>query len=148
MKTRIWNLLLILGLLLGSHMTHAQETEEEITLKGYFIKRADNTSIHIEMVGIRMIFKLLDENNQAIENVFTRGVMRVNKKGKSAQRMVIRPTGDGFSLQSSKTIRKPHLLKIFGRLYKGEDDTTGEPFNIQYNQHTVDEVKVTPVPEE
>jgi hypothetical protein len=100
------------------------------------------------MVGVRMNFKLLDENHQEIENVFTRGVMTVNTKGKSRERMVIRPVGDGMELQSSKTIRKPHLLKVNGRLYKGEDDTTGEAFSLQYNQHTVDEVTVTPKPEE
>ena len=62
--------------------------------------------------------------------------------------MVIRPVVDGMKLQGSKTIRKPHLLKVTGRLFKGEDDTTGEPFNLRYNQHTVEEITITPEPKE
>jgi hypothetical protein len=148
MKIRNWSLFLILSLFFGTQVIRADDNAEQVTLKGYFIERADNTYLHIEMVGVRMNFKLLDENHQEIENVFTRGVMTVNTKGKSRERMVIRPVGDGMELQSSKTIRKPHLLKVNGRLYKGEDDTTGEAFSLQYNQHTVDEVTVTPKPEE
>jgi hypothetical protein len=148
MKTRIWSLFLILSLSFGTQVIRAEDNAEQVTLKGYFIKRADNTYLHIEMVGVRMIIKLLDENHQEIENVFTRGVMTVNAKGKSRERMVIRPVGDGIKLQSSKTIRKPHLLKVNGRLYQGEDTTTGEPFNLQYNQHTVEEVTVAPKPKE
>ena len=143
MKIRISSTILILGLLFGTQLTHAQEEGEQVTMTGYFIKRADNTYLHVEMVGIRMVFKLLDEEHQPIENVFTRGVMTVNPKGKSSERMVIRPAGDGFALQGSKTIRKPHLLKVIGRLFKGEDDTTGEAFSLQYNQHTVEELEVT-----
>ena len=146
MKTRICSILLILGLLIGPQMTYAEESTESVTLKGYFIKRPDNTYLHVDMDGIQMVFKLLDENHREIENVFTRGVMKVNPKGKSSIRMVIKPTGDGISLKSSKLIKKPHLLKINGRLFKGEDDKVGESFNIQYNQHTVDEVTVTPLP--
>ena len=89
---------------------------------------------------------MLDENYHQIENVFTRGVITVNKKGKSKQRMAVRPTGDGMTLKSSKTIRKPHLFKINGRLYKGEEDTTGESLVLQYNQHLLEEVTVKPLP--
>jgi hypothetical protein len=146
MNTRILRTFLLLCLLFGPQLTYAKESTESETLQGYFIKRSDNTYLHVEMVGIQMIFKLLDKDHHEIENVFTRGVMTVNPKGKSSIRMVIQPTGDGISLKSSKLIKKPHLLKINGRLFKGEDDTVGEAFNIQYNQHTVDEVTVTPLP--
>ena len=75
MKTRIWSLFLTLSLLFGSQIIRTDDTGEQVTIKGYFIKRADSTYLHIEMVGIRMIFKLRDESHQGIENVFTRGVM-------------------------------------------------------------------------
>ena len=129
MKTRIWSIFLLLGLFIGPQPSFAEDSTESVTLKGYFIKRPDNTYLHVDMVGIQMIFKLLDKDHQEIENVFTRGVMTVNPKGKSRIRMVIRPTGDGFSLKSSRNIKKPHLLKIIGRLFKGEDDKVGEAFN-------------------
>jgi hypothetical protein len=147
MKTRIWSLFLIVCLLGGIQSIQAEDAAEPVTLTGYFIKRADNTFLQIEMVGVRMIFTLLDENHQKIENVFTRGVMTVDAKGKNKERMVMVPTGDGFTLQSSKTIKKPHLLKVFGRLFKGDDDTVGEPFSVQYNQHMVEKVEVIPTPE-
>lgn len=122
----------------------AEEKAEEVILKGYFFERPDNTYLHVEMVGVFMVFKLLDENHQEIENVFTRGIMTVNPRGKSKERMAIRPSGDGKSLKSVRTIRKPHILKVNVRLYKGEDDDSSETFNILYNQHTVDEVAVVP----
>ena len=146
MKTRIFSLFLIFNLLLGVLPAQAEEVAQPETLTGYFIKRADNTYLHIQMEGVRLSITLLDENHQKIENVFTRGVMTVDAKGKNRERMVLVPSGDGFSLQSSKTILKPHILKVFGRLFKGEDDSTGEAFNLQYNQHTLEEVVVTPVP--
>lgn len=148
MKTRIWYLFLTLAFILGPQVVRAAEKPTETTLTGYFIERSDNTYIHIEMIGVRMVFKLLDEDYREIENVFTRGVMTVNPRGKSSERMVIRPTGDGLSLEGVKTIKKPHLLKVFGRLYQGEDDTTGEAFNVLYNQHTLEEVVVKPLQEE
>lgn len=148
MNTHIYKLLLILVLFVGGQFLSADESEAEKTIQGYFIEQPDNTYLHVEMVGIRMVFKLLDEGYREIENVYTRGVMTVNPKGGSGIRMVIRPTGDGFSLQSSRTIRKPHLLKIIGRLFKGEDDETGVAFNLNYNQHRLKEATVVPEPEE
>lgn len=146
MKTTFWSLLLALSFLAGPTLTQADEAPGETTLHGYFLKQPDNTYVQVELVGIRMIFKLLDENYQEIDNTFTRGVMNVNPKGKKPVRMVIQPTGDGKSLQSSKNIKKPHLLTAIGRLFKGDDDQEGVPFNILYNQYTVEEVKVKPVP--
>jgi hypothetical protein len=122
----------------------AQATGETTTLKGIFIKRPDNTYLHVEMVGLRMVFQLLDDKHQPMENVFTRGVMRVEVKGRDSERMIIRPAGDGSKLQSTKTIRRPHILEARGRLFKEEEDTTGEPFFVRYNQHQLEEIEVVP----
>jgi len=148
MKTHIWSLFLVFGLISGPQFIQAEESAEPVTLKGYFFKRPDDSFLHVEMVGVRMEFKLLDKEYHDIENVFTRGIMTVDPKGDNDIRMVIRPTGDGFSLKGVKNIRKPHILKVNARLYKGEDDSTGETFNFMYNQHTVEEVTVTPVAKE
>lgn len=143
MKIRLLNVLFLLGALFASSFAHGAD---EVILKGHFIKRPDNTYLHVEMVGVRMIFKLLDENHQEIENLFTHGIMSVEPKGGNKERIVIRPVGDGISLRGVKTIRKPHLLKVSGRLYKGEDDSAGEAFSFFYNQHRIEEVAVTPQP--
>lgn len=149
MKTRIFSLILTLSLVCGASLSHAQEAGEKEILTGMFIERGDGTFLHVEMVGVRMIITLLDENLQPVEeDVFTRGVMRVNVKGRDSERMVIRPTGEGKALQSVKTIRKPHILEARGRLFKGDDDTTGEAFFVRYNQHRLEEKEVIPVPEE
>ena len=146
MKLRLCSLLLVLGFIFGASISHAADNA---TVKGLFLKRSDNTYIHVEMVGVRMQFKVLDENFNLLEEpVFTRGVMRVDVKGRDSERMVIRPTGDGKTLQAIKTIRKPHILEARGRLFKGEEDTTGEPFFVQYNQHRLEENEVVPDTEE
>ena len=144
MKTTSIFLFISLGLLLTGSLWSADEPAAETTLHGYFLKRPDNTYLHVEMVGNRMIFKLLDEDYMPIENVFTRGIMTVDPKGRDKERVAIRSTGDGMSLHGVQPIRKPHLLQVFSRLYKGESDSSGESFSFFYNQHTIEEVTVTP----
>lgn len=145
MKTRLCSLLVGISLILGGSISHAAGSDEPATVQGVFLKRSDNTYIHVEMVGVRMVFEVLDENyNPLKEPVFTRGVMRLELKGKDSERMVIRPTGEGLTLQAVKTIRKPHILEARGRLFKGEDDETGEPFFVRYNQHRLEENEVVP----
>ena len=145
MKTRIFSLILALTLVSSPFLGFAQDFDEPTSVKGVFLKRGDGTFIHVEMVGVRMMFNVLDENfNELEEPVFTRGVMRLEVKGRDSERMVIRPTGDGNSLQAVKTIRKPHILEARGRLFNGEDDTTGEPFFVRYNQHRLEENEVVP----
>lgn len=143
MKNQVFKTLLLVSFIV---LPLAGKGEVGDKLTGYFIEQPGNTFLHVSVNGIWIEFTLLDENYHQIENVFTRGVMTVNKKGKSAERMVIRPTGDGMTLKSSKTIRKPHLFKINGRLFKGEEDVTGQALNLQYNQHTLEEVTVKPLP--
>jgi hypothetical protein len=113
-----------------------------------FIERSDDTFLHVEMVGVRMKFNVLDETYNPLEEpVFTRGVMRVEVKGRDSERVAIAKASDGKSLQGVKTIRKPHILEARGRLFKGEGDTTGEPFFVRYNQHRLEEKEVVPIPE-
>lgn len=147
MKTRTTSLFLMLSLLGGNLILQAEEPEET-TLHGYFVERADGTYLHIEMVGVRMIFRLVDENYQPLENVFTRGWMRVDVRGDDSERMAIQPAEDGFSLRSVKPIRMPHILEARGRLFKGDDDETGEHFFVSYNQHQLETVEVKPAPDE
>ncbi|MCB1120575.1 MAG: hypothetical protein KJT03_03425 [Verrucomicrobiae bacterium] len=146
MKTPIISLFLILSLLSANLVLQAEDTGDT-TRHGYFFKRPDGTFLQIEMVGVRMFFTLLDENYRPLENVFTRGIMQVDPKGKNKKRMAIQPSKDGFSLQSVQTIPKPHILEVRGRLFKGDDDQTGEPFFVLYNQHRLEEVEMKPVPE-
>lgn len=148
MKKRLFSLLLILGLTAVIFSAYAQESDEPEVLKGMFLERPDGTFLHVEMVGVRMKFKVVDETfNPLEEPVFTKGVMRVEVKGRDSERMVIAQASDGKSLQSAKTIRKPHILEARGRLFKGEGDTTGEPFFMRYNQHRLEEKEVVPVSE-
>ena len=149
MKIRICSLILALALACSPSIGFAQGSEAPTSVKGMFLERGDGTFIHVEMVGVRMIFKVLNENFQPLEEpLFTHGVMRVEVKGRDSERMVIRPTSDGLGLQSVKTIRKPHILEARGRLFQGEDDSTGEPFFVRYNQHRLEENEVIPDPEE
>ncbi len=143
MKSLVFKTLLLVSFLL---LPLASRGEVGDTLTGYFIEQPGNTFLHVYTNGVWIEFAMLDENYHQIENEFTRGVITVNKKGKSKERMVVRPTGDGMTLKSSKTIRKPHLFKINGRLYKGEEDTIGESLVLQYNQHLLEEVTVKPLP--
>ncbi len=148
MKKRIFSLLLILGLTAVISSAYAQESDEPEVLKGMFLERSDGTFLHVEMVVMRMKFKVVDENfNPLEEPVFTKGVMRVEVKGRDSERVAISKASDGKSLQSAKTIRKPHILEARGRLFKGGDDTTGEPFFVRYNQHRLEEKEVVSVPE-
>lgn len=148
MKKRLFSLLLILGLTAVISSAYAQESEEPKVLKGMFIERSDDTFLHVEMVGVRMKFNVLDETYNPLEEpVFTRGVMRVEVKGRDSERVAIAKASDGKSLQGVKTIRKPHILEARGRLFKGEGDTTGEPFFVRYNQHRLEEKEVVPIPE-
>ena len=148
MKTRICSLILALALTCAPSIGFAQDSEEPKSVKGMFFERGDGTYLQVEMVGVRMMFTVLSETFQPLEEpVFTRGVMRVDVKGRDSERMVIRPTSDGKALQSVKTIRKPHILEARGRLFKGEADTTGEPFFVRYNQHRLEEKEVVPVAE-
>lgn len=144
MKIRILKRLLVVSLIVFPLSMRAEVGEK---LTGYFIEQAENTFLHIYTNGVWIELAMLDENYHSIENVFTRGVLTVNQKGKSAERMVVRPMGDGMILRGSKTIRKPHLFKINGRLFKGDDDSEGQALNLQYNQHTFEEVTVKPLPE-
>lgn len=145
MKSLVIKTLLLVSFIL---LPLASRGEVGDKLTGYFIEQPGNTFLHVYTSGVWIEFALLDENYHQIENVFTRGVITVNKKGKSKERMAVRPTGDGMTLKSSKTIRKPHLFSIIGRLYKGDEDTTGQTLNLQYNQHTLEEVTVKPLPVE
>ncbi len=88
MKNHLFSLLLVLGLTSVISSSLAQESDEPEILKGIFIERSDGTFLHVEMVGVRMIFKVVNEQFQPVEEFpLTRGVMRVDVKGRDVERV-------------------------------------------------------------
>ena len=67
MKTRIFSLILSLTLAFAPSIGFTQNSEEQTSVKGVFVKRGDGTFLHVEMVGVRMMFNVLDEDFNELE---------------------------------------------------------------------------------